>query len=563
MAAQDQYHPVGEDESTIISKLSSSTAVAAPGPASRSASAPPHQIRHLDQDTPVGAPATSREVWSYYCYYAGNNGIGSFQYSNLLFQNLIYQAGFNPNVLPLGSSPCDIDTSAPCHVWWGGGNKHKAYSSVVLIGSGLTFLSQALVFITVGSLADFGNWNPWVVRGFSVVSWVLEFGFLGVTTASKWRIAMALYIMSGVTFWASYVFFNAIFPKLAHDLPEVRAAREELLKGSINEEEFEYKCSMSRSKIMNLSYVWNNVGFTVCTALSLAALVGIGADDSAAKNNWGYSVSVAICTGFWIILAIPWFLWEKKRPGPKLPAGDNYLTFGFKQTYFAAKQVWTLRQTFSYLVAFFLLADGLSTTLALISIAQSQVVHFSAISNTYLIMVQGSSAGIGVFVAYYIQQKFGLRTKTMLQSTNAGCLVAAGWGIMGIWTHKVGYHNVWEFWAFNATFGITLGPQFSYGQAFMAELVPRGREYMFFSLLGIVSKGSAWIGPIVSSAIVDVDENQWAAFTWAASLILVPFVGIFFIDEVKSRKECAEYLAREASGLRKEHGAVDGTDRTI
>lgn len=61
----------------------------------------------------------------------------------------------------------------------------------------MTFLSQALVFITVGSLADFGNWNPWVVRGFSVLSWAFEFGFLGVTTASKWRIAMALYIISG------------------------------------------------------------------------------------------------------------------------------------------------------------------------------------------------------------------------------------------------------------------------------------------------------------------------------------------------------------------------------
>ncbi|CAL3965120.1 hypothetical protein PZA11_002060 [Diplocarpon coronariae] len=559
MAAQDQYHPAGEGEP--ISKLAL-TAAATPGPRPSSISAPPHKIRHLDQQTfvgSVGAPATRREVWSYYCYYAGNNGIGSFQYSNLLFQNLIYQAGFNPNVLPLGSSSCDIDVTAPCHVWWGGGNKHKAYSSVVLIGSGLTFLSQAIVFITVGSLADFGNWNSWVVRGFSVLSWVFEFGFLGVTTASKWRIAMALYIVSGVTFWASYVFFNAIFPKLAHDLPEVRAAREDLLKGSINEEGFERKCSMSRSKIMNLSYVWNNVGFTVCTALSLAALVGIGADDSAAKNNWGYSVSVAICTGIWIILAIPWFLWEKKRPGPKLPAGDNYLTFGFKQTYFAAKQVWTLKQTFFYLVAFFLLADGISTTLTLISIAQSQVVNFSAISNTYLIMLQGSSAGIGVLAAYYIQEKFGLRTKTMLQLTNAGCLLVAGWGMIGIWTHKVGYHNVWEFWAFNATFGMTLGPQFSYGQAFMAELIPRGREYMFFGLLGIVSKGSAWIGPIVSSAIVDVDENQWAAFPLAASLILVPFIGIFFIDELKSKKECAEYLVREASGLRKENSNIDRT----
>jgi hypothetical protein len=64
----------------------------------------------------------------------------------------------------------------------------------------------------------------------------------------------------GVTFWASYVFFNAVFPKLAHDLLESRQAREEFLNGSIKEDEFERRFSMARSKIMNISYFWNNMG---------------------------------------------------------------------------------------------------------------------------------------------------------------------------------------------------------------------------------------------------------------------------------------------------------------
>jgi len=554
-----EYEAEGEQDH--ISKLPF-TAVAAPDPTYPSNSTAPHEIRDLDQYIAKGPPATKREVISYYTYYAGNNGIGSFQYSNLLFQNLIYQAGFNPNVLPLGSSGCDVDPTSPCVVFWGGGNKTKEYTSVILIANGLTFLAQAIVFIGVGSLADYGNWNPWVVRGFSVLCWAFEFGFLGVTTAAKWRAAMALYILSSVTFWASYVFFNAIFPKLSHDLPEVRMAREEFLNGSIKEEEFEHRCSMARSKIMNMSYGWNNIGFTICGALSLAALAGIGANDSTAQNNWGYSVSVAVCTGFWIVLAIPWFLWEKKRPGPRLPAGDNYLTFGFKQTLFAAKQAWTLKQTFFYLVAFFLLADGIGTTITLVMIAQTQVVEFSATQNTYLIMVQGGSAAVGVFGAYWIQRLFNFRTKTMLQATNFGCLLVALWGMIGIWTTKVGYHNLWEFWFFNAQFGFTMGAQFSYGQAFMAELVPRGREYMFFSLLGIVSKGSAWIGPIVSSAIVDHNDNQWTAFPFVAALIFVPWIGIFFISEVKSRKECAEYLASEATGLRKVAGVKESHGET-
>jgi len=144
-----------------------------------------------------GTPATKKELYSYYTYYAGNNGIGSFQYSNLLFQNLIYQAGFNPDALPLGSVGCDVDPDAPCHVFWAGGT--KPYSSVILIGNGLTFLVQALVFIGVGSLADYGAWNPWVVRGFSVASWALEFGFLGVYKPSQWGASMALYIVSGTS----------------------------------------------------------------------------------------------------------------------------------------------------------------------------------------------------------------------------------------------------------------------------------------------------------------------------------------------------------------------------
>lgn len=342
-----------------------------------------------------------------------------------------------------------------------------------------------------------------------------------------------------------------MFPKLAHDLPELHEAREQLLNDTITETEYAQQAAIQRSRIMNFSYFWNNFGFVVCCGLSLAALVGVHANESVANNNWGYSVSVAVCTGFWIIFAIPWFLWEKKRPGPPLPKGENYLTFGFKQFWFAMKQVWKLKQTFYYLIAFFLLADGVSTQLTLVSIAQTQAVEFSATYNTYFLIVQGACAGSGCLGYYYLQKKFNLKTKTILQIVNFCCLLTAIWGTIGIWTDKIGFHNQWEFWLFSATYGFHFGPQFSYGQAMFAELVPRGREYLFFSLLGIVSKGSSWIGPFVASAIVDQSDNQWCSFAFVAVLIFVPFIGIFFINEDKSRLDCRAYLAQEATDLRK------------
>jgi MFS-type transporter involved in bile tolerance (Atg22 family) len=355
----------------------------------------------------------------------------------------------------------------------------------------------------------------------------------------------------GVTWWASYVFFNAVFPKLAHDLPEARRVKEQFVNGEITEDEYELQTSMARSKIMNMSWIWNNVGFCIVCAITLGALFAVHANDGTAQNNWGYSISVAVSTGFWVILAIPWFLWEKKRPGPRIARGDNYVTFGFKQVWFTMRQAWKLKQTFFYLVAFFLLADGIGTTTTMIAIAQTQTVLFSVTENTYLILVQGGSAIVSVSAVYAIQRRFRIRTKIMLQVANFTCLLLPLWGMVGIWTTKFGFHNLWEFWTFAGLYGVTLGIQFSYGQAFMAELVPKGREYMFFSLLGIVSKGSAWIGPIVSSAIVNDTGNEWTAFPWIAALIFVPWVGIFFISEEKSRLECAEYLVNEAKDLRK------------
>lgn len=99
------------------------------------------------------------------------------------------------------------------------------------------------------------------------------------------------------------------------------------------------------------------------------------------------------------------------------------MTFGFKQTWFTIKQAWRLKQTFFYLIAFFLLADGIGTTITLVAIAQTQVVQFSATENTYLIMVQGGSAIVGVSAAYAFQRRFKIRTKVMLQLTNFGCVL--------------------------------------------------------------------------------------------------------------------------------------------
>ena len=63
-----------------------------------------------------------------------------------------------------------------------------------------------------------------------------------------------------------------------------------------------------------------------------------------------------------MLCALPWFILEKRRPGLGLPPGTSLLTIGFKQTYVALRECWKLKQTFLYLVFYFLMGDVLNTT---------------------------------------------------------------------------------------------------------------------------------------------------------------------------------------------------------
>lgn len=82
----------------------------------------------------------------------------------------------------------------------------------------------------------------------------------------------------------------------------------------------------------------------------------------------------------------------------------------------------------------------------------------------------------------------------------------------------------------------------------ISEVTPRGKEFLFFSLFSIIGKTSSFIGPIVSSAIIDATPsgNESTPFYFLFALSLVSFgVLVVFVDLKKSRKEQEEFLILE------------------
>jgi len=77
---------------------------------------------------------TRWEIWSYYAYYIGDNGLTLFNFAPTAFQNLLYQAaGDSQTLLFLGSQ--------------------RTINSIVLLSNGISFAIQIVIFLIIGSYA--------------------------------------------------------------------------------------------------------------------------------------------------------------------------------------------------------------------------------------------------------------------------------------------------------------------------------------------------------------------------------------------------------------------------
>ena len=174
----------------------------------------------------------------------GDNGVGPGSYTTTLFQSTLTAAGWQPGTNP--PKPC-TDSSA-CVVPWAGGT--RSVSSVVLIGTGLCFMFMTIIFVWLGSAADYGSFGRWFLLALTVVCWALQYGMMAIRHPNQWPAAMGLYVVSYVAYGATLVFYAAIFPRLARYMPHVRKAREEDLKeGKINQKQYDVIESLENNHI--------------------------------------------------------------------------------------------------------------------------------------------------------------------------------------------------------------------------------------------------------------------------------------------------------------------------
>lgn len=326
--------------------------------------------------------------------------------------------------------------------------RDRRVASVVLLADGASFLLMTVLFTTLGSAADYGNASSVILFGATVLCWMAQLGFLFVGEGG-WRAAIGLYIGGMVTYGVTLVFYASVFPRLARNTPATKIALRKIGivdgcggDGAEAERDAVKVEALERARLSGHSTAHSNWGYLFVLLLSLSLLL-----PSSTKHLPRVEVYVLVLTvAYWFVFALPWFILQKPRPGPPLPNGASWLTIGWKQIAAAAREYKHLPYTFAYLAGFFLLADGVNTTGALIRVLQARQTHFSFLSITLLNLSQAFFSILSCYVFLYLQRRHALPSKRMLLLTNLVSIAIPAWGLLGLREgSKVGFRSNWEF----------------------------------------------------------------------------------------------------------------------
>ncbi|ORX34854.1 autophagy protein [Kockovaella imperatae] len=419
---------------------------------------------------------------------------------------------------------------------WAGAR--QPVNTVLLDISGILTAVTVVVMFVLGPYADYGNWRPWIMIGAEVITWGCEFGMMSIKDVSQWQTANVLWALGGIALTIVGAFYQATYPSMVRDLPKMIQSEEDVLHGLKSPEEHEKLDAYERAKIFNWCNIWGSFGSVVVFGIGIAVSKAVGFADTSALLH-AYRVLMAYYTPIAILVTVPYFICMKWRPAQQVPSGYSMWTVGPRQVIYAGKSIVQLKQCLLYLCAYVFLFEAIGAFLSIYFILQLETIHYNPVISTAFNLVGDLCGGAGCAVILYLHRRYDWKVKWIMFVSAIFSLFPCLWGALGSFTHKIGFHNVWEFW-FMQVWNLVTSACSSYNVTMISEVAPATKLFMFYSLFNTISKSTGFAGPFITAAIIKQSHgNNNYAFWFLVGLGIIAIVLLYFVDTDKAKIDCA------------------------
>ena len=195
---------------------------------------------------------------------------------------------------------------------------------------------QVLFLPILGAIADYSHMRKRMMQIFATIGAIATI-LLFLVTGSLWWLGGVLYIVANLAFGAAMVFYNSYLPDIASE--------------------------DQRDSVSSYGWALGYLGGGVLLALNLAFF--IFSEDLGVPSVLAVRINLASAGVWWLLFSfITWQRLHPRHAARALPAGETYVSIGFKQLGHTFKEIKHFPETLKYLLAYFLYNDGIQTVIA-------------------------------------------------------------------------------------------------------------------------------------------------------------------------------------------------------
>lgn len=396
-----------------------------------------------------------------------------------------------------------------------GGYDLVTAKSVFAYTIGLSVFLQIFFLPVLGAIADYTHLKK---------TFMMFFCFLGAFACcllffiqgDLYLLGCAFVMISNLGFGAAVVFYNSYLPDITTEDKRDKVSSWGFAAGYL---------SGALVLVANLLFLKNAdaFGITVEFAVRICLLFS--------GLWWG---------GFAIITFL---LLKRRQPAREAPAGKNMVIAGFGELKATLKELFKLKQTLLFLIAYLLYNDGIQTVITASSIFLSQE----------LFVARGLPTERTVlFIAFLIAQIvafFGAITFERIAhftSTKTAILIA-----LAIWSCIVIYAYGWldtvtQAYVMSGLIGFVLGGSQALSRSLFSQMIPAGRESAFFGIYEISERGTSWLGPVVFGLVAQLTNSYRPAILALIVFFILGSIILLFVDSAKAIHEAGNLTPEEA-----------------
>lgn len=463
----------------------------------------------------------------------------------------------------------------------------------------MSVLIQSLLIISMSGAADHGSYRKRLLIIFAFLGSISTMLFL-VVQPNIYLFGALLAIIANTCFGASFVLLNSFLPLLVRHHPSItNSLPDDTSVFNVGSPDIHDDLLLSNSDVSSPLIPSNPRLNTRAPTQSSSALqlstrissIGIGVGYIGAVVLQIFCIAVVVATHqttfslrlvlffvglWWFLFTVPAALWLRPRPGPPLPLTGSgkqrrswigYIAYSWKSLGKTALRARHLKDVLLFLVAWFLLSDGIATVSGTaVLFAKTQLDMEPAALG--LISVMSTVSGVlGAFSWSYFSRLLNLRPSQTIIACICLFELIPLYGLLGFIPAVktlgfLGLQKSWEMFPLSAVYGLVMGGLSSYCRSFYAELIPPGYETAFYALYAITDKGSSIFGPAIVGAITDRYGEIRPAFVFLAFLIFLPLPIMLLVDVDRGRLDAVQ-LAAALEGVAEREGVRTGEDPAV